>query len=390
MFALTIADRLAKRERVPGAAGSGIWLNSMASPESRQILPDFSNPEFVEPMPGSQLGQVLFTRNGTLMTLPFDTKRLEPAGNVLRVAQPVAESSGQWSSTRGLLAYGSGQRANRQYIWRDRKGRNFGAAGDAAGAAVMISPDGKRLVGAGIRVLDFAGGPDTQITFGGAGQNPVWSPDGRYVAFNSSGGIYRKLSSGAGVPELLIPAKRLMAPKSWSPDGRFLMYVELNPGTAADLFAIPLDGERKPFVVVQTPANEDQGQFSPDGHWVAYTSNESGPSEIYVIPFPPSPSGGRWLVSKGGGVMPRWRRDGKELFYISPDSQMMAVDVTTSPVFRSGDPHALFQTDIVDTGIRTGPISWDISPDGRFLIISEASTDASITVVLNWRPAESN
>src|SRR5436190_20437086 len=110
--------------------------------------------------------------------------------------------------------------------------------------------------------------------------------------------------------------------------------------------------------------NEDQGQFSPDGHWVSYASNESGLSEIYVIPFPPSPGGGRWRVSKGGGVMPRWRRDGKELFYISPDSQMMAVDVTIGPEFMSGNPHPLFRTDIVDTGIRTGPMSWDIAPDG--------------------------
>jgi len=168
------------------------------------------------------------------------------------------------------------------------------------------------------------------------------------------------------------------------------MYAQVNPETAADLLAIPMDGERKPFVVVQTPANENQGQFSPDGRWVAYTSNESGLSEIYVIPFPPSQGGGRWRVSSGGGVMPRWRRDGKELFYISPDSQMMAVDVTTRPVFQSDNPHALFQTDIVDTGIRNGPMSWDIAPDGRFLIISETSTDASITVLLNWRAAGSN
>ncbi len=123
---------------------------------------------------------------------------------------------------------------------------------------------------------------------------------------------------------------------------------------------------------------------------MAYTSNESGLSEIYVIPFPPSPTGGRWLVSKGGGVMPRWRRNTKELFYISPDSHMIGVDVATRPVFKSGNPHSLFQIDIVDTGIRTGPMSWDIAPDGRFLIISETSTDASITVVLNWRAAEYN
>ena len=142
-------------------------------------------------------------------------------------------------------------------------------------------------------------------------------------------------------------------------------------------------------MVVQTPATEDQGQFSPDGHWVAYTSNESGLSEIYVIPFPPSSSGGKWLVSRGGGVQPRWRRNGKELFYISPDSKMMEVEVKTQPVFQSGTPQPLFQTDLVDTEIRTGPMSWDLAPDGnRFLIISAASSDAtSLTVELNWRAA---
>ena len=377
---------LFRRGRGAGRSDSGIWLGSMANADSRQILPDSSNPEFVEPLPGSRVGQVLFTRNGTLMALPFDTKRLEAAGDVVTVARGVTGLPDQWTSSRGLLAYVSGQRAGREYVWRDRAGKRLGAAGEA-GAVVSVSPDGKRVVGDsnGIRVLDLARKAETHLTLGGTGQDPVWSPDGRYVAFGATGGIYRKPANGAGVQELLSPGTSLMVPKSWSRDGRFLLYAQLNAGTAADLLALPMEGERKPLVVVQTPANEDQGQFSPDGRWVAYTSNESGPSEIYVIPFPPSPSGGRWLVSKGGGVMPRWRRDGKELFYIAPDSQMMAVDVTTKPVFQSGSPHPLFQTDIVDTRIRTGPMSWDVGPDGRFLIISDTSTDASITAVVNWR-----
>jgi Tol biopolymer transport system component len=337
------------------------------------------------------VGKVLFTREGTLMAMPFASRRLEPAGNAYSVAQQVTGSPGRWTASRGLLAYVSGRRADRQYVWRDRKGSTLGVPGNA-GNVVAISPDGKRLVDnhKGIRVLDFGQATDTQISFGGGAGNPVWSPDGRYVAYAESGGIYRKLASGAGIPELLVTSDRLIVPKSWSPDRRFLMYAQLNPGNAADLMAISVDGDRKPFAVVQSPANEDQGQFSPDGRWVAYTSNELGPSQIFVIPFPPSATGGRWLVSRDGGVMPRWRRDGKELFYISPDSQMMAVDVGMQPVFRSGTPHPLFQTDIIDTGIRTGPMSWDIAPDGRFLIITEPSTDAFVTVILNWAPAESN
>jgi hypothetical protein len=119
---------------------------------------------------------------------------------------------------------------------------------------------------------------------------------------------------------------------------------------------------------------------------VAYTSNESGVSEIYVVPFPPSAEGGRWMASRGGGVQPRWNHNGKELFYISPDSKMMSVDVSTHPIFHSGIPRSLFAAELVDTGIRTGPMSWDIAPDGnRFLIISDTSTDSSLTVALNWQ-----
>jgi len=131
-------------------------------------------------------------------------------------------------------------------------------------------------------------------------------------------------------------------------------------------------------------------QFSPDGHWVAYTSNESGQSEIYVIPFPPTVNEKKWVVSTGGGVMPRWRHDGKELFFISPDWKMMAADVSTNPTFQAGTPHALFDTEMVDTGIRTGPMSWDIATDDkRFLIISDNSAGASsLNVVLNWRPEQ--
>ncbi|HXN47224.1 MAG TPA: protein kinase [Bryobacteraceae bacterium] len=384
---------LATRQASARVAG-GVWLGSMEGPESRQILPDASNAELVGPQPGGRLGTVIFTRGGTLMALPFDMKRLEAAGDAIPIAQRIAARGDTYrlaaASDQGVLAYVSGERGGWQYVWRDRQGKNLGAIPDAGGVA-MISPDGTRLLGDRGQqtwVLEFARGVATQLTFGPHSNfNPIWSPDGRTIAYGSVGtGIYRKPANGAGGEELLVRSKSLAVPKSWSPDGRFIVYAQINPETGADLLAVPVEGDRKPFVVVATPATEDQGQFSPDGHWLAYTSNESGQSEIYAIPFPPSASGGKWMVSRGGGVQPRWRPNGRELFYISPDSKMMSVEVTTGPVFQSGTPRPLFQTEIVDTGIRTGPLSWDLAPDGnRFLIITPNLSDtSSLTVALNW------
>jgi eukaryotic-like serine/threonine-protein kinase len=378
-------------------AETGLWLESIDGREARRILPDVTRAQIVAPASGSRVGAILFTRAGTLMALPFDMKRLEASGDPFPVAHEIAVGTNfSWlaaSSYNGVLAYVSGQRSQWQYVWRDRQGRNLGAAGDAGGVA-MISPDGKRLAGdrgGAITILEFGRGMTTRLTLGSSGgMNPAWSPDGRYVAYNGPQGIYRKAANGATPEELLLRSQTLAFPKSWSPDGRYLIYAQINPETGADLFALPIgQSDAHPLVLAQTQATEDQGQFSPDGRWVAYTSNESGQSEIYVIPFPPAPNGGRWMVSPGGGVMPRWRRNGKELFYISPDSKMMAVPVSTQPVFQTGVPQALFQTDIVDTGIRTGPMSWDLAPDGnRFLIISETPSEASsITVAMNWRSA---
>ena len=386
------------RSRIGDTAASGLWLDSMNGPEARRILPDISRAEIVAPAAGSRVGAILFIRAGKLMALPFDMKRLEAAGEPFLVAQDMAVgTNSNWlaaSSFNGVLAYVSGKHSQWQYVWRDRQGKKLGVLGDAGGV-VMISPDGKRLVGdpgQAITMLELGRGVTTRLTFGSSGgMNPAWSPDGRYVAYNGSQGIYRKATSGGAPQELLLRSDTLAVPKSWSPDGRYLIYAQINPGTGADLLALPIDRpDSHPMVLAQTQATEDQGQFSPDGHWVAYTSNESGQSEIYVIPFPPSPNGGRWVVSRAGGVMPRWRRDGKELFFISPDWKMMAVDVSTKPTFQSGAPRALFDTEMVDTGIRTGPMSWDIAADGkRFLIISDNSAGAlSLNVILNWRPEQ--
>ncbi len=391
---------VAARQPNGNTAQSGLWLDSIDGPEATRILPDVTRAAVVA-TPGEDGGAILFTRTGTLMALPFDMKKLKAAGEPFPVAQPIASGTNAgWlasSSWNGVLAYVSGEQRHWQYVWRDTQGRDIGSVGDAgdAGGVVMISPDGKRVVGdpgGAITLFDLARNTTTRLTVGlSRGMNPVWSPDGRYVAYNAPQGVYRKSTAG-GAPQELLPRSPPMFdfPKSWSPDGRYLIYAQVNPVTgSADLFALPLEGDRKPVVLADSSANEDQGQFSPDGHWVAYTSNESGLSEIYVIPFPPAPGSGRWQVSRGGGVQPRWRRDGRELFYISLDWTMMAVPVVTAPVFQAGTPERLFNTEMVDTGIRTGPMSWDIAPDGkRFLIITDKSQETSLNVILNWRPGE--
>ncbi len=277
---------------------------------------------------------------------------------------------------------------DRQYVWRDRQGKILGVEPDA-GNVVAISPDGKRLVGDrsdDTWIWPIGGGAGIRMMFGRGNPNAIWSPDGRYIAYGNRA-ISRKPANGSGAPELLFQGKGLLVPKSWSPDGRYIIFAQSNAGAAADLLAaLPVEPNAKPFPVAATQGNEDQGQFSPDGNWLAYTSNESGVSEIYVVPFPPAAAGGRWMVSRGGGVQPRWNHNGKQLFYVSPDSKMMSVDVSTHPIFQAGIPRFLFATELVDTGIRTGPMSWDIAPDGkRFLIISDSSTDSSLTVALNWQ-----
>jgi Tol biopolymer transport system component len=243
-------------------------------------------------------------------------------------------------------------------------------------------------------MLDLARGSNTRLTFEGGGGNPVWSPDGRQIVYSPNGGnspdLYLKPASGAGQGEKLFHSEEVKTSQNWSPDGRYLLYLQRSKAGKTDIWVLPIMGDHKPFPYLESAFNKAQAQFSPDGHWVVYTSNESGTREVYVQPFP-MPSGGKWPVSNGGGSQPRWSRDGKELFYFTPGETLMAVDVkATAGTVQLGIPKALFHAPVLGgTGGAPGIAwRWDISKDGqRFLINStlEDSGPASVTVLLNWQ-----
>jgi Tol biopolymer transport system component len=245
-----------------------------------------------------------------------------------------------------------------------------------------------------IWLLDLVRGGMTRLTFGAVSDGfPVWSPDGMRIAFASNpagvNDLYLKLSDGSGAEARLLDSPNGKATQDWSPDGQWLVYYEVNPTTGRDLWALDMTSpDHPPLVVANTPAQELLAQFSPDGRWVAYQTNESGPFQVRVQRFPDA--GGKWQVSTAGGVAPRWRADGKELYFLAPDATMMAVPVTAAGAsFEHGTPVALFPTRIVDGGtVAAGRPQYAVARDGRFLINQPLgdATAAPITLILNWQP----
>jgi Tol biopolymer transport system component len=218
----------------------------------------------------------------------------------------------------------------------------------------------------------------------------IWSSDGSRIIFPYGDGahydLYQKSGSGVKDQELLLKSDEPKLPRSCSPDGRFLLYSMLNIKTRTrELWVLPFEGDKKP-IPFATQFNNFEGQFSPDSRWVAYVSDESGREEVYVRTFSPDSEGeGKWIISIGGGLEPRWSPDGKTLYYIALDGKLMAVAITANDAFRAGVPKALFQI----AAFTGGPFrqSWCVAPDGKrflFAIPSEQRT-AAFEVVVNWQ-----
>jgi serine/threonine protein kinase/Tol biopolymer transport system component len=394
------------------AENSGVYTGSLdAKPEeqdSKRLLATDWGPAYVPSSdPGS--GQLLFMRDGTLMAQPFDARRLEFSGESVALAQHVETfvDGGLFSaSANGVLAYrtGGGGEAS-QLSWFDRGGKVLGRVGEQGTyLALTLSPDGTRaavtrLYSPGLTValwlLDLSRDTNTLFTFGPSNATlGVWSPDSSRIIFGSNRNgvddLYQKLASGVKGEQLLLKSSENKYPTSWSRDGRFLLYQASDPKTTKyGLWVLPFNGDKQPFPFQRTEFNYYGGQFSPDGRWVAYFSDESGRDEIYVRTFSSSTAavsdtGDKWLISTAGGIEPRWRGDGKELYYLAPDGKLMAVEIATNPVFRAGQPKALFQAPV---SVSTFQHWWDLTPDGkRFLFPAPAEQGgAPFTVVLNWQ-----
>jgi Tol biopolymer transport system component len=390
----------------PPDANTGVHVRSLDSPDDRRLLESDSAGVYAPP------GYVLFVRQGTLLAQPFDAHQFQLNGAVVPLAEsvPFERNAPAFSvSDNGVLTYRTGPAdQNSQLAWFDRSGKlieTVGAAGSYRG--IDLSPDGKRIAvhrhdgGGGDAWVIEPRGSLTRLTFDPSQDNssPIWSPEGDRIAFGSlrSGkwGLYLKHSDGMGAEELLVESVLPKSPMAWSPDGKSIIYFVADPKTGRDQWMIPISGDRKPVALLNSSFSEDHPQISPDGKWIAYASAETEVSGVYVKPFPSGD--GRWPVSPGRGLWPRWRGDGKEIFYLN-GSKLMAASVTTGRKrFEVGTAIELFDSRIISPLHVTELNVYAVSRDGqRFLIPVPVSNyqgvavPAGITVTLNWASVVEN
>lgn len=378
----------------------GVFVGSLNSSDRRRLTDTDSNAAFVPP------GYLLYVREATLMAQRFDPDSMELTGEAVPVGEGLSPASGlrfaPFSASSGVLTYRPGGMVKTRLVWADRKGQLLGEVGaPAAYLAIALSPDGSRLAAdifdpasASIDtwLLDLA--RNVASRFGASlSRYPVWRPDGSQLLFASNRAgpwsLYRQAlndpAQHGATPRALLQPGSDKIPQGWTPDGGSLIYLDLSHETGSDVWQFPWTGAGKPTVLLQTGFNETQVQISPDGRWMAYTSDESGRLEVYVRRFPPSAE--KWQISVDGGCQPRWRADGRELFFLHAQ-QFMTASIEAAPSLKPGIPTRLFS---VRAG-RTSDLMWEyaVVPDGqRFLFKELLFEDAGspMTVVLDWEAA---
>jgi len=364
---------------------------TLATGKRRVLIQGGMNAQYVS------TGHLIYARAGSLLAVPFDLKRLEVTGPPITVVEdvftdPIMGLASFAISRDGSLLYapGGARRHLESLVWVDRQGRSqpVNAIRRPIGA-LRLSPDGQRIAlginGATSEIWlhDLVRTTSTRLVHGWDNDVPVWAPDGRRLAFTSNratpGGtnLFWQAADGTSIAEQLTTnSSSIQTAESWSPDGRSLVFAQLEPASRWDLWVFSV-AERKARPLVQTPASESAARISPDGHWIAYESDQSGRFEVYVRAFP-GPSRG-WPVSIDGGSDPGWAPNGRELFY-RKDTRMMAVDVSTTTEFTSGTPKQLFEGPYV-----LWPRAYDVARDGRFLMLKhEPQPVSQLVLVQNW------
>ncbi len=376
---------------------SMVFLASIDGEKPIRLVPADSNAVYAGSEEGN--GYLLFAREAALLAQPFDARSHRLLGEPFRLSEQVRvdiNSLGNFSvSGNGTLIYDSrSEFRNHQLAWFDRAGQRLGVIGPPGSyGGPRISPDGRWVAvqsremkaGSDIDIINLQQGTSSKLTFDPAEDYwPVWSPDGNSVVWASNRGgkfgLYHKPVSGAGQDVLLVPSDVTVGPTDWSSDGRFILFERFALKTKVDLWLLPLQGDRIPMPLLQTAQKEESGRFSPDMRWFAYDSDESGRQEVYVQTFPVS--GGKWQVSTSGGKFPRWRGDGKEIFYFSGDGKMVAAEARSGATFDRSETRVLF--DLSEAGIPLNSI-YAVTADGqRFLFRVEALKPPMLTIVINW------
>jgi serine/threonine-protein kinase len=385
---------------IASAEGSHIGALSLQTGETRTLLRGSGGARYVS------TGHLVYTRAGGMLAVPFDPKNLEITGSPTPVSEDIFINRAQGRglaafsvSDDGLLAYvpGGAAASENSLVWVDRQGRTEPLTAELGSYEwPRLSPDGKKVAVANrsikgeinIWILDTERDTRSRLTLEGSNILPIWTPDGERVAFSSSRSgseavsIYWKSADGSGEADEILRGENPIFPRSFSPDGRLLAVTEWAPTSMRNIWMLNIEGDRSPMPVLTTTFDEYAPAFSPDGRWLAYVSDETGRDEVYVRRYPGE--GGKSLVSTGGGSVPAWSADGRELFYRNGQS-MMAVSVETEPAFRAEKPRLLFEGNF-KRGVYDS-MSYDASPDGRRFVMVEGTSDIApdqIKVVLNW------
>ena len=386
---------------------SSIWLASLDSKERTRLMSADSQAMYVPP------GYLLFVRRQTLLAQPFDLHRLMLTGEPVAIAEGVLTEVNYGAdftaSSNGMLAYRTGTlHVPTQLTWVDRAGKQLGTVGPPGRYAnIELSPDGTHLALEALNprsytkdiwIMELSRGVLTQLTFDSGNETfPIWSPDGDWIMFGSDreGGwqLYRRRADSIGDDERVATSAEAMVPQSWAPDGRSVVYLQ----RPANLGVLSLVGPRTLRLFDQARFEgfgrlDGHGQVSPDGNWLAYGSNASGPWQLSVESFPKR-GGGKWQISKDGGISPVWRRDGHELFYYSPEGWLVSVPVATGTALTIGAAVPLFKANLLGGPVSSIPwrTQYAVTSDGKRFLLNEPLEDAyaraPITVVTNWMAA---